>query len=288
MENLEYMNKSIKILIVMMVAVMLAGCEVGEGELMKTKTGHLMYLGWTDDINGILFNLVEPTFNLHAWLKAPEDQRPEILRKHFYSNTVIDVLSDHTWQIRIDNTGTLLRVALVNGTSLSDPGAKMRLLYSKIHEISAWTNVVFILENKGNGVWDFYSENGQIHLQFTLGTTEVPESITETSFTMTGAGTFDEKSVVLHSSGDDYTEETYYTYLSYDIQQPFEINWKEDEKYTNWSSFNWSDYFVVISAGKVHLQALDEESQGNTADITVLNPEEIEIEMDGIVQRRKI
>ena len=39
---------------------------------------------------------------------------------------------------------------------------------------------------------------------------------------------------------------------------------------------------------KVHLQALDEEGQGNAADITVLNPEEIEIEMDGIVQRRKV
>ena len=37
-----------------------------------------------------------------------------------------------------------------------------------------------------------------------------------------------------------------------------------------------------------HLQALDEEGQGNAAGITVLNPEEIEIEMDGIVQRRKI
>ena len=40
------MKKSIKVIIVMIAAVMLAGCEVGEGELMKTKTGHLMYLGW--------------------------------------------------------------------------------------------------------------------------------------------------------------------------------------------------------------------------------------------------
>ena len=111
------MNKSIKVLIVMMVAVMMAGCEVGEGELMKTKTGHLMYLGWTDDINGILFNIVEPAFNLNAWVQAPEDQKPEILRKHFYSNAVIDVLSDHTWRIRVDGTRASLRVALVNGRS---------------------------------------------------------------------------------------------------------------------------------------------------------------------------
>ena len=84
------MKKSIKVVIMILAVVMMASCEVGEGELMKTKTGHLMYLGWTDDINGILFNIVEPAFNLNAWVQAPENQKPEILRKHFYGNAVID------------------------------------------------------------------------------------------------------------------------------------------------------------------------------------------------------
>lgn len=283
------MNKSIKVLIVMMVAVMMAGCEVGEGELMKTKTGHLMYLGWTDDINGILFNIVEPAFNLNAWVQAPEDQKPEILRKHFYSNAVIDVLSDHTWRIRVDGTTASLRVALVNGTSLAEAGAKMRLLYTKNYDHSVWANTVFVLENKGNGLWDFYSEDGQIHLQFTLGTSEVPESLTETSLKIAGAGTFTERTVISHCSGDVCSEETIFTYLSYDIQQPFETSWTQDARRINWTSqFNRNDYFIAFSAGKVHLQALDEEGQGNAAVISVLNPEEIEIEMDGIVQRRKI
>ena len=283
------MNKSIKVLIVMMVAVMMAGCEVGEGELMKTKTGHLMYLGWTDDINGIVFNIVEPTFNLNAWVQASEDQKPEIFQKHFYSNTVIDVLSDHTWRIRVDGTTASLRVALVNGTSLAEAGAKMRLLYTKNYDHSVWSNTVFVLENKGDGLWDFYSEDGQIHLQFTLGTSEVPESLTETSLKIAGAGTFTERTVIPHCSGDVCTEETYFTYLSYDIQQPFETSWTQDARRINWTSqFNRNDYFIAFSAGKVHLQALDEEGQGNAAVITMLNPEEIEIEMDGIVQRRKI
>ena len=283
------MNKSIKVLIVMMVAVMMAGCEVGEGELMKTKTGHLMYLGWTDDINGIVFNIVEPTFNLNAWVQASEDQKPEIFQKHFYSNTVIDVLSDHTWRIRVDGTTASLRVALVNGTSLAEAGAKLRLLYTKNYDHSVWANTVFVLENKGNGLWDLYSEDGQIHLQFTLGTSEVPESLTETSLKIAGAGTFTERTVISHCSGDVCSEETIFTYLSYDIQQPFETSWKQDARRINWTSqFNRNDYFIAFSAGKVHLQALDEEGQGNAAVITVLNPEEIEIEMDGIVQRRKI
>lgn len=283
------MNKSIKVLIVMMVAVMMAGCEVGEGELMKTKTGHLMYLGWTDDINGIVFNIVEPAFNLNAWVQASEDQKPEIFQKHFYSNTVIDVLSDHTWRIRVDGTTASLRVALVNGTSLAETGAKMRLLYSKDYDHSVWANTVFVLENKGDGLWDFYSEDGQIHLQFTLGTSEVPESLSETPLKIAGAGTFTERTVISHCSGDVCSEETIFTYLSYDIQQPFEASWTQDARRINWTSqFNRNDYFIAFSAGKVHLQALDEEGQGNAAVITVLNPEEIEIEMDGIVQRRKI
>ena len=283
------MKKSIKVIIVMIAAVMMAGCEVGEGELMKTKTGHLMYLGWTDDINGIIFNIVEPAFNLNAWVQATENQKPEILRKHFYGNAVIDVLSDHSWRIRIDGTSTLLRVALVNGTSLAQTGAKMRLIYTKDYDHSAWANTVFVLENRGNGVWNLYSGDGQINLQFTLGTSEVPESLTETSLTIAGAGTFVERTVISHCSGDVCTEETYFTYLSYDILQPFEINWTQNANQHNWASeFDWSDYFTVFSAGKVQLQALDEEGQGNTAVVTLLNTEEIEIEMDGIVQRRKV
>ena len=283
------MKKSIKVVIMILAVVMMAGCEVGEGELMKTKTGHLMYLGWTDDINGILFNIVEPAFNLNAWVQASEDQKPEILRKHFYSNAVIDVLSDHTWRIRVEGTTASLRVVLVNWTSLAEAGAKMRLLYTKNYDHSVWANTVFVLENKGNGLWDFYSEDGQIHLQFTLGTSEVPESLTETTLKIAGAGTFTERTVIPHCSGDVCTEETYFTYLSYDIQQPFVTSWKQDARRINWTSqFNWNDYFIAFSAGKVHLQALDEEGQGNAAVITVLNPEEIEIEMDGIVQRRKI
>ncbi len=283
------MKKSIKVVIMILAVVMMAGCEVGEGELMKTKTGHLMYLGWTDDINGIVFNIVEPTFNLNAWVQAPEDQKSEILRKHFYSNAVIDVLSDHTWRIRVEGTTASLRVVLVNGTSLADTGAKLRLLYTKNYDHSVWANTVFILENKGDGLWDFYSEDGQIHLQFTLGTSEVPESLTETSLKIAGAGTFTERTVISHCSGDVCSEETIFTYLSYDIQQPFETSWTQDARRINWTSqFNRNDYFIAFSAGKVHLQALDEEGQGNAAGITVLNPEEIEIEMDGIVQRRKI
>lgn len=283
------MKKSIKVVIMILAVVMMAGCEVGEGELMKTKTGHLMYLGWTDDINGILFNIVEPAFNLNAWVQASEDQKPEIFQKHFYSNAVIDVLSDHTWRIRVDGTTASLRVALVNGTSLAEAGAKMRLLYTKNYDHSVWANTVFVLENKGNGLWDFYSEDGQIHLQFTLGTSEVPESLTETTLKIAGSGTFTERTVIPHCSGDVCTEETYFTYLSYDIQQPFVTSWKQDARRINWTSqFNRNDYFIVFSAGKVQLQALDEEGQGNTAVVTLLNTEEIEIEMDGIVQRRKV
>lgn len=283
------MKKSIKVVTMILAAVMMAGCEVGEGELMKTKTGHLMYLGWTDDINGILFNIVEPAFNLNAWVQAPEDQKPEILQKHFYSNAVIDVLSDHTWRIRVEGTTASLRVALVNGTSLAETGAKMRLLYTKNYDHSVWTNTVFVLENKGDGLWDFYSEDGQIHLQFTLGTSEVPESLSETPLKIAGAGTFTERTVIPHCSGDVCTEETYFTYLSYDIQQPFVTSWKQDARRINWTSqFNRNDYFIAFSAGKVQLQALDEEGQGNTAVVTLLNTEEIEIEMDGIVQRRKV
>ena len=177
----------------------------------------------------------------------------------------------------------------MNGTSLAETGAKMRLLYTKDYDYSAWANTVFVLENKGNGVWDLYSEDGQINLQFTLGTSEVPESLTETSLAIAGAGTFVEKTVISHCSEDVCTEETYFTYLSYDIQRPFEVSWKQDSRYFNSASqFNFIDYFTVFSSGKVHLQALDEAGQGNTATVTLLNPEEIEIEMDGIVQRRKV
>ena len=79
------MKKSIKVIVMMVAVVMMAGCEVGEGELMKTKTGHLMYLGWTDDINGILFNIVEPAFNLNACTAYPLNHQFHIYTTNYSS-----------------------------------------------------------------------------------------------------------------------------------------------------------------------------------------------------------
>lgn len=282
------MNKTIKAIVVTCVVLLMAGCEVGEGELMKTKKGHLMYLGWTDNITEILANLVEPAFNLNAWLEAPDDQKPEILRKHFYDNTEIEVLSNHAWRIRSESMETTLRMSLQNGNSLAETGAKMRLLYVGYRGEDVLNNIIFVLENKGNGVWELYSEDGNIKFRFTLGTQGMPESIIETSLTIEGEGTFTQKTIISHCSGDVCTEETYLTFLSYTIQQPFEGTLVSERGHYYLYGFSSSIGSLAFSSGKVHLQALDEEGQGNTADITVLNPEEIEIEMDGIVQRRKL
>ena len=164
----------------------------------------------------------------------------------------------------------------------------MRLLYAGNSGEDVLNNIIFVLENKGNGVLELYSEDGNIQFSFTLGTQGIPESLTETSLTIEGEGMFTQKTIVPHCSGDVCTEETYLTFLSYTIQQPFEGTWVPERSHYYLYGFAPPIGSLSFSSGKVHLQALDEEGLGNTADITVLNPEEIEIEMDGIVQRRKI
>ena len=101
------MRYFIKVIVVMITALMMAGCEIGEGKLMKTKTGHLMYKGWCEDVNGLLLDIVEPTFNAYAWMHAPEDLKPEIFRKYFFSNVTIEILPDLSWEIQIGNRARL-------------------------------------------------------------------------------------------------------------------------------------------------------------------------------------
>ena len=282
------MNKTIKAIVVTCVVLLMAGCEVGEGELMKTKTGHLMYQGWCQDVGGLLTDLVEPVFNLYAWTQAPADQKDEIFNRYFYTNTEILTTSNHTWEMRI-NDRTSMRVALEYGTPFSEPGGKMRFVYSTFHEPEPLKNILFILENKGNGVWEVYSDDGNIDLELTFGVQTIPESLAETLVSIEGQGYFTHKSTFLNLDDYSYDHEEY-TFLHYDIRQPFECVWNTTSTNSTWHgyTFGWMRKGLAFTSGKVHLQALDEEGQGNTADITVLNPEEIEIEMDGIVQRRKL
>lgn len=271
----------------MVAAVMMAGCEVGEGELMKTKTGHQMYCGWTDDINKLLTNIVEPAFNLYAWAQAPDEQKQEIWRRHFYSNATVEVFSDHAWELSMDDHESL-RMSLEYGASFSEVGGKMRMVYSSYKiQNNFIEDILFILENKGNGVWELYSDDGNIRFTFTLGTTEIPESLAETSIKVEGHGTFTHKNIIQHCLGDDCTEEVIPTYLSYNILEPFEGYWGSEYEYFE-SSFVTMFRRLEFSSGKVKFQATDENGDGNIATISVLNPEEIEIEMDGIVQRRKV
>lgn len=279
------MNKSIKVFVMIIAALMMAGCEIGEGKLMKTKTGHLMYKGWCEDVHLLFMNIVEPTFNLYAWTQAPEDRKPVILR-HFYGNTEINVLSDHSWDIKGPGR-SLMRVTMDDGIAFSEPGGKMSMMYILDYASdNPLDRIRFFLENKGNGVWEIYSADRTIYFKFTLDTSEIPESLAETTMSLEGQGTFTHTTVVSNCSSDVCQYRYYYTSLSYDIQQPFEGEWVL-VNVSYWYDFISNVYQLALHSGKVALQALDENGNGNAAMITVLNTEEIEIEMDGIVQRRK-
>lgn len=278
------MNKSIRVLVMIIAVLLMTGCEIGEGKLMKTKTGHLMYKGWVEDVHMLFMNIVEPTFNLYAWTQASEEQKPEILR-HFYSNTEINVLSDHSWDIKMPGR-VMLRVNMENGIAFSEPGGKMSMLYIRDNASdNPLDRIRFFLENKGNGVWEIYSADRSIYFKFTLGTADIPESLAETTMSLEGRGTFMHTTFIYHCSGDVCQDEIYFTSLSYDIQQPFEGEWVQGNY---WYDFTPRNIQLALQSGKVALQALDENGSGNNATITVLNAEEIEIEMDGIVQRRKV
>lgn len=279
------MKKSIKVAIVVISALLMAGCQIGEGELMKTKTGHQMYIGWREYVDNLLKNVVEPSFNLYAWLQAPEEQKQDILKRHFGSSEV-EVLSDQAWMIR-HVSGATLRLSMENGGDFSLPGGKMRLLYVGSWRGDVLDNIIFVLENKGNGMWEIRAEDGSIRFELTLGMSEIPESLAETTLSLEGQGMLTHKTIIRHCSGDECEDETRYTFLSYDVKQPFGGVWEPVDDYDYWGSLSKMSSRLVFTSGKVALQAMDEDGNGNAATVTVLGPEEIEIEMDGIVQRRR-
>lgn len=285
-EILFSMKNSIKIILLLITALAMAGCEVGEGELMKTKTGHLMYNGWCDDVNNLLLQVVEPAFNLYAWTQAPEGRKQEVFSKYFRSSIEIEELSDRAWIIRT-NQGSLLRMSLEYGPDLSLPGGQMRLFYVGSYRGDVLNDIIFILENKGDSVWEIRSEDGSIRFELALGISGIPESVVGTVLSVEGQGMFTHKAIYRHCSGDVCEDEVTLTFLSYDIRQPFEGVWNPSDRLELGAFVKESRRMGFVS-GKVGLQALDENGVGNAATVTVLSPEEIEIEMDGVVQRRKI
>ena len=69
------MKKHIKLLTcLVIIALLIGGCTLNDGEKMKTKTGQEMFFFWNQRVEMLFSGILERAFNFNAWLTAPESE----------------------------------------------------------------------------------------------------------------------------------------------------------------------------------------------------------------------
>lgn len=261
-------------IVCLLLAVSFAGCQLGDGEMQKTRQGKQMFDNWAWDMQDFLHKALEPTVNFSSWLSAPESEKPQILEQFFESNTTVATLDSNEWILENAFYSEQLRFKLVNGTSLSDVNGAI-LVTTRKHTQDSYHYQNYLITHTEDGTLEITSTELPINLYFHIDRSDMPKSLKGIPFTM--EGTFTSLSPEEYHLPDDSACSTYQTA---EILEP--VQGIFDQKY----QYSWPDYAsdLCLSAGKLKFTVYNDESSGNSAVVTILNKEKISVEMSGTTQ----
>lgn len=257
-----------------MVALLLAACQVGDGEMGKTKTGKLMFDGWGRDLQDLFSEIVNPAFKFNQYIIAPEEEKEYVFNQNFSDS--LHIISPSQWMIEDYWNGAQLHFEMEEGISLESVGSVMRIINTSEFSPAAIRGHVFKLTNMGDGLW-MLSEGSETLLSLQFESAATPVTLCNNSFTVSGSGVFSHETNFCSSNSC----ETIFTFLSFDILSPMGV---KDIAIGNWSMGNYNMSPLSWERGHVLLSATNPEGQGNTADALILDDGRVSIGIGGVTQ----
>ena len=273
------MKKHIKLLTcLVIIALLIGGCTLNDGEKMKTKTGQEMFFFWNQRVEMLFSGILERAFNFNAWLTAPESEKQEVLNRYFDTDEAFCTfheLAPNIWRFQYNGDEKQLLFELSGGNSLNDPDAVLtvRLLSQKSN--NPFVNCVIIIQNVSAGVWNIQTNGGENVVSGTLRVGDsAPASLMSSqdlAFKAEGMFTF----------FDNKDGQKVPVYMLSTINSPMMYTFRG--RPDSW----WHESSTApctIKAGEVTLTATDRNGEGNTAVITVTGENTFNVAIGGVTQ----
>ena len=273
------MKKHIKLLTcLVIIALLIGGCTLNDGEKMKTKTGQEMFFFWNQRVEMLFSGILERAFNFNAWLTAPESEKQEVLNHYFDTDEALCTfheLAPNIWRFQYNGDEKQLLFELSGGNSLNDPDAVLtvRLLSQKSN--NPFVNCVIIIQNVSAGVWKIQTNGGE---NVVSGTLRVGDS--------SPASLMSSQDLAFKAEGmftffDNKDGQKVPVYMLSTINSPMMYTFRG--RPDSW----WHESSTApctIKAGEVTLTATDRNCEGNTAVITVTGENTFNVAIGGVTQ----
>ena len=274
------MKKHIKSLTcLVIIALLIGGCTLNDGEKMKTKTGQEMFFFWNQRVEMLFSGILERAFNFNAWLTAPESEKQEVLNRYFDTDESVCTfheIAQNIWEFQYDGGQKRLLFELSGGNSLDDPDAVLKVrLSSQQNSNNPFVNCEIILQNESAGVWKTQTNGGE---NVVVGTLRVGDSAPASL--MSGQNlTFEAEGLFTFLGNKDGGEVP--VYMLHTINSPMMYTFRGQP--ASW----WHESSTApstLKAGKVTLTATDRNGEGNTAVITVTGENTFNVAIGGVTQ----
>ncbi|MBR4136700.1 MAG: hypothetical protein IKU03_09915 [Bacteroidales bacterium] len=268
------MKRLIKGIFCVVIVALLAACEIGEGEMGKTRTGKQIFDGWGNDMNNLFSSIVEPALLFNQYLENPEFEMENLLHRYFNDATITET-GDQSWLIYHERSDSKLYLSMLHGNSLNDEGAVMRIYTIGRNLPSTIAGAVFFLEKAGDGQWILRNSN-TFFLTLDFESETLPSSLKNSKLTISGNGSFN------HNT-HDYSTATYYIFLDFNIHRNMVVN----QNIVRLSTWPWQSYGspVIWDSGSVELTAANQSNGGsNTAEALILDSKKVSITIGGVTQ----
>lgn len=256
-----------------MVALLLAACQIGDGEMGKTKTGKLIFNGWGKDMQDLFSGIVSPAFKFNQYIIASEEDKENVFNQNFSAS--LHIISASQWMIKDLWNGAEIHFEMEEGESLESAGSVMRIINMSEWSPATIQGRVFKLSNMGNGLW-MLSEGSDILLSLQFESAATPASLSNTNFTVSGRGEFTHETNYCSSSSC----ETIFTFLSFDILSPMGV---KDVADGNWSVGSLISP-LFWEKGHILLSATNPDGQGNAVEALILDDGRVSIGIGGVTQ----
>ncbi|MBO4489694.1 MAG: hypothetical protein J5741_08600 [Bacteroidales bacterium] len=268
------MKRLIKGIFCIIIVALLTACEIGIGEMGKTRTGKQIFGGWGNDINNLFSTIVEPALQFNQYLENPEVELEDLLHRHFRDATITET-GEQSWLIFHENSNSKLYLSMLHGNNLNDEGAVMRIYTIGRNLPSTIAGTVFFMEKAGDGQWVL--RNGNIFLlTLDFESETIPNSLKNSKLSISGNGSFihDNSTTVSNSAK---------TTLNFHIHRDMSVN-PYAVRLLSWPGQYYYNP-VKWDNGSVELTAVNQSNgESNTVEALILDSKKVSITIGGVTQ----
>lgn len=286
------MKRHISYITIVLLAALLASCQIGKDDHACTQTGKDMYDGWTDGISIIVNTDLDVALFMNEWINATASQRSELEHSFFSDDRVmIKPASNRAWTIEWEGD-TIFSIVLLQGNSLDDIGGCMEINPVWDCTTNAPSNFLnvgsFRITRESERTWHItamgppYLTN--LDLTLVSETDSLPFNLDNQTLTMTGRGLF-QYSYGIYA----FPVASSNIHLAFQIEEPVTFICRTRQLHTLRINSPEIYFWEMLSrlyfnAGKISLRAYDNQNAENSAIAHILNYEQVEIGFNGISQ----